>query len=350
MNLQDSILSLVQETLKDLESNETSLTAVIHKAIRIARLRNDFENLLWLKFEVTNSKKNELLEACEETVLHLDKQRLATLVGNYWDLLKEERKFNHVEIDKNGNMALEDKKASVAISVSEVEKTLELSKKHPGVMNIPTGLPTVNTLSLYFSNTQNQQIADFYILEFQKILDRIGNRVYNFLGSTEKQLINGQVQSNIFERYQEFVDIKLGQLCPDVLKKFVSAYRRLGESEADNEAKSHALTSCRRILKSLADALYPAQKKPVVGYDGKQHLVNDSKFSNRLLQYIWEKTKGKTSGRLLLTQMEDCGNKIERLNDLASKGVHDEVSKAEVEQCIAQTYLLCGDILRLSDN
>jgi hypothetical protein len=44
----------------------------------------------------------------------------------------------------------------------------------------------------------------------------------------------------------------------------------------------------------------------------------------------------------------DTGNRVDALYDLASKGVHDEVSVEEVDQAVIQTYLLVGDLLRLA--
>lgn len=46
-------------------------------------------------------------------------------------------------------------------------------------------------------------------------------------------------------------------------------------------------------------------------------------------------------------QLSEIGSRIDRLNNLANKGVHAEVSENEVEWCIVQTYVLTGEVLRL---
>jgi hypothetical protein len=40
---------------------------------------------------------------------------------------------------------------------------------------------------------------------------------------------------------------------------------------------------------------------------------------------------------------------VEALNDLASKGVHSDIAEYEADQCMIQTYLTIGDLLRLDD-
>jgi hypothetical protein len=49
------------------------------------------------------------------------------------------------------------------------------------------------------------------------------------------------------------------------------------------------------------------------------------------------------------TSVEELGKRVDRLNALASKGVHAEVTEFEVNLCVLQTYALAGDLLRLLD-
>jgi hypothetical protein len=171
--------------------------------------------------------------------------------------------------------------------------------------------------------------------------------VHNYLAEAEHRVLTGQISSNIFERNRQYVDEKLRAIAPDVLEKFISAYRRL--AEGDIEARSQALASSRRILKALADHVYPPQDTPVIGPDGKSRELTDEKYVARLWQFVTDKIKGHASGELLLAQITDTGNRIDRVYNLTNKGTHDEVSEFEVNQCVIQTYLLVGDILHLLD-
>ncbi len=53
---------------------------------------------------------------------------------------------------------------------------------------------------------------------------------------------------------------------------------------------------------------------------------------------------------MLLAEVQDVGNRIDRLYEMSNKGVHAETTEFEVNQTVIQTYLLMGDILRLADD
>ena len=89
--------------------------------------------------------------------------------------------------------------------------------------------------------------------------------------------------------------------------------------------------------------------KPIIGADGKSRILTDDQFINRLWQYVFEKTGRTTSSDLLITSVQDLGNRIDRLYDLTNKGVNTEVLDFEVNQCLIQTYILIGDLLRIED-
>lgn len=151
----------------------------------------------------------------------------------------------------------------------------------------------------------------------------------------------------IFKKHRQYVDEKLKLLCPEALDQFIAVCRRL--AEGDSEARSQALLSCRRILKTLADELYPAKQNRVICTNGKKRKLTEDKYVARLWQFVAEKIKTKKTGQLLLAQIKDLGNRIDRLYDLTSKGVHGEPSEFEVNQCVIQMYFTVGDILRLTD-
>ena len=251
MNQKEHILNLVHEALGELALDRIRLSNSIRKAIRIARLLSDYENLWWLELEMLNIKAhNAMKEMHKEIVSHIPKERQGVLFDKYWDSLKEERRYQ--DLKRTGtNVRLFDK--DLGLSVGEIENRIEYFEREAEQI----------TSALY------QVEYRYYATEFKVILERIRRRVHYYLSSSEKELIYGQIQSDIFERNRRYVDSKLGKICPDVLEKFVAVYRRLDESETDIEARSHALTSCRRILKALADTLYPPRKKPVTGSDGK---------------------------------------------------------------------------------
>lgn len=69
----------------------------------------------------------------------------------------------------------------------------------------------------------------------------------------------GEIPSRQFDVIRQRVDDLLLDICPDAIEKFMSAYERLGSSSAEDW--SLALTACRRVIKAVADVLFPLRKK-----------------------------------------------------------------------------------------
>jgi hypothetical protein len=211
----------------------------------------------------------------------------------------------------------------------------------------PQGLHTYDAYVMEQTNAKMRSVYSFMMIEYKDILRRVANRVHDFLSNTEAQLMYGQINSDLFERNRQYVDARLRTIAPDVLHKFVIIYRRMGEG--DPEARSHALESCRRILKSLADSLYPSRDEPPVDSRGKARILDDEHYINRLWQYVSDRVKGHSAGELLLARISEIGSRLDRIYTLTNKGVHAEVTEDELNQGVIQTYLLVGDILRLAD-
>jgi hypothetical protein len=198
------------------------------------------------------------------------------------------------------------------------------------------------------SNVQVKALLNVIASGYEAVLERIKGRVHSFLSNTEKQLLFGQINADIFEANRQYVDLKLGKLCPEALSQFVSVYRRI--QEKDSESYAQAATSCRRIIKSIADALYPPSINPVRCADNIDRVLSNDKYLNRLHQYVSEHMGKSGSGSLLLADIEYVDNKIKKLYDLTCKGAHAEIQEFEINQCAIQTYLLAGDILRISED
>lgn len=77
--------------------------------------------------------------------------------------------------------------------------------------------------------------------------------------------------------------------------------------------------------------------------------MTENKFISRLVQFAASRATGSASRDVLTAQIKALGERLDALNDLGSKGVHAQVSAAEVDQCLIQTYLAVGDLFRLAD-
>ncbi|MFC4052130.1 hypothetical protein ACFOY4_20800 [Actinomadura syzygii] len=327
------VLSLTQDALDNIDDPTVSLSAVLRKAIRVARMRNDYEDLARLGLEM-DFRSTGVDTVPLEYSPHFSKNEWKELVLQIVDAYIVER-------------SLGSKKDNVfSGSVDDLEYRIQLLASERDTAKAPDGLTPID---LYMRDRDYAKVRgelSVTLIDLNAILQRIRQRVFSYLSKVEAQLLLGQYNSDIFERNRSYVDAELAKVCPSALEMFSSAYRRMNEEGA--EARSQALTSCRRILKEIADNFYPSPSEKIVGMDGKLRKLNDSQFVARLWQFSFEKLRGSASGDLLKAAVESIGNRVDALNALSSKGVHDKVTQEEAEQCIIQTYLVAGDLLRLA--
>ena len=123
----------------------------------------------------------------------------------------------------------------------------------------------------------------------------------------------------------------------EALEKIGAVYERL---EAGNpEAVSHALTSCRRLIAAVADAVYPPSKDPI-DVDGKTVDVNRQQSLNRIETFVSTNTRSKSRRKRLRRTLENLYNRT-------SAGVHADVSVEEAKSIFLHTYVVLGEIVLL---
>lgn len=100
----------------------------------------------------------------------------------------------------------------------------------------------------------------------------------------------------------------------------------------------------RRALKDVADLVYPPKKGSVRCLDGKERDLGEDKYLNRLREFLAQCSAGSTSKELLKTELDQLGLYTEKINDLASKGVHALVSLEEAKQGLVGLYFFLFNI------
>lgn len=342
----ERLLGLATDALSDIERGSAPLTSVIQKALRLARLRNDHEAVFWLSLEVIRpvdkEAKHELLG---ELSPRFTRPELAKLNERYSQLLFEERKSTLL-LPRKPREKVGDEMVML-ISVPEMESRIAALRRKEADPPPPTAMHPFDVAHYTREWEGERNDARANILQFESVMSRVRQRVHAYLSRVEKELVFGQLNADIFERNRRFVDERLASLAPDAMAQLVSAYERVLADEP--EARAQGLLSCRRVLKSLADLVYPARTDPVKGADGKMHDVSDEKYISRLWQYVHEQIGNTTAGGVVLATLTDVGGRLDAVYKLSSKGVHSSVNQGEADQALIQTYLLIGDLLRLAD-
>jgi len=255
-----------------------TVTALTRRCQRIASLRGDGISLAWLELEMTdvqNRYENKSDAPREPLAARLIRAIPGDEANAKWSI------EYHGYVSRR-RLEADHEQANMR-SVQQTEELVQMLREQEAAALIPPP-PGMNTFDLGKHVADQQQLRATFVtsrVPLENILARIKNRLWEFLTETEYELTLGEATAETFDRLRSYVDQQLTTISPLALEQFQTAYRRL--KDGGSEDRAHAVTSCRRVLKTLADKLYPARAEPVIGLDGKERVLNDQAFVNRLL-------------------------------------------------------------------
>lgn len=318
-------LELTTDILKNIELGELPLSKVITKALRLARLVGDTSAMKWLNLEFSGYSTNPLGVPPEEWTIGA-------------------RSLRHFqEKDKNNTiqtyMRLE--------SVGRIEAEIEGARNQLQVCVDPNISVTSSNPNQYvFSpagNSFERNNLRSGIVKWTSVLERVKSSIYNYVLQQYYELKFGDISENVFERVRNRVNNLLSEVCPSAIKELVSAYENLSsENERD---WSNAANSCRRLLKEVADVLYP----PVTNGKGKSdHKLTEDAYKNRLIAFVENKSKSEKFNMVIGSNLSFIVDRLDAINEFQSKGVHKVIAKEDAERLVVYTYLVIGDILTLT--
>ncbi len=318
-------MQLAVEALGEFEA--VSLSASLRRTSRIARLLGDADTALLLRSELGMGGGSGWLRLVDARKLFPD--------GTVDDVYSAAASVTEAWI--------EDRRPRVP--AGQVHLLPEGSILGGSVDSLEADVRTMQDQAT--TRTGLEQAQFYAAIGFRnEVLDRIRTRTHAYLCQVEVELSLTVATQRIFDHHRQRVDLFLRQHASTVFDQFAAAYRRVQEGAVEERAQ--ALTSCRRILKSVADVVYPVPAEPVPDNDGKIRDLSSEKYINRLWQFIDQAQVGGTFTQSIHATLIDLGNRIDALYQLCNKGTHaDQVSVREVEWCVIQTYLLSGEMLSL---
>lgn len=316
-----------------------SATELVQTALRVAILRDDPLAESWLRVELHGAthggKSSPELRECHS--------RLAALVGT--ENAREQVTAAVEAIILRRSSPLDGTDAVQAQGIGELEALHRATREihdapvTPGMTPIDTGLASISRDRARVTTTP-------LLMQQALIIERVKQAAFEYLVRVESEIIRGQSVPDTIAKGRLFVDAKLAVIAPDALDALTAAQDRLAQDE--NESFSHAATSCRRAIKSLADALYPPTS-PILDANGVSRVMDDEHYRNRLTQYVRSHRGKSTHADLLASNIVSLGTRLKSLDDLASKGVHSDLHRSEAESCVTWTYMLAADLLRVED-
>ena len=321
MDSTDNVLALVRKALDEFE--DRPLDASVRRVVRVAHLLGETRTALRFSYELKAFGGDKQANGEDTKRLMIDPSTWGSRNGPAEEALQE-----FMNDRKASDNPADDK--SLVHSIGELE----------AMANDPGYRASAKTVE-----------AGLMVHKIDQIVARTRQRAFTQLCSWERQLIYSTVNEAIFQRFQARVDKSLSDGAPDLLDQFVAVYRRLREAAASNpeeaapEELSQALTTCRRIFKAVVDHVLPAQDKP----NPSGVSLNDPSYRNRLHEYL-KKSIPSDSQREAVEAM--CTGLTERFNSfdkLTNKAVHASVAREVADLCAINTYILCGEILRIAE-
>ena len=218
----------------------------------------------------------------------------------------------------------------LAIAVGEMDPELEQWEQSIDDFTVPLGMGEYDTAAFADANTRQKGQIRLRIKAIQTVKQRIKTRCLNYVIRIERQQQAQSKSQNFLEQSQNEVNNYFKAHSEDVYTKLQKAAQLVDSIETEDY--SLLLTQVRRAIKAAADFFYPPKAGPVVCSDGKTRDLCDEQYLNRLQEYLWTTFEKSSSRDLLRAEFEHLAVFARRLNEVASKGVHSDVSSQEAKQ------------------
>lgn len=311
--------------------------------LRVARHMKDcYSTAIFLR-ESSKDKKDPI------RILMEDFEDMPTEnVKYFWDKSFEDWLREHdlgFNISKNEDG---EDRTVLSITSGEIDSEIRNLEESLEQNRVPVGMTPIDTA--YFEDETRQLRAFFAInLRAVRILrDRIKTRCFNYAVRIEKQLRIQHESESFLAETQRVVNNYFSAMSPEVLAKL----QRASELVLSNNPEDHALslTVVRRTVELIADHFYPPAEEPVICSDGKKRHLGEKEYLNRLQEYLGSSFSNSSSNELLKREFDCLATFVRRLNDLASKGVHSEVSSLEARQGIMGLYMFLHNLISKLQN
>jgi hypothetical protein len=306
MGKNEIIISLVKELIDDIELYRISGEQLLLKTKRLLRLNPNLDIEKWIDYELKGYKSSELgKEYMTKTGRWINKEK----GEGYW------------------------------MPLAQVEASIDAQKIKLSCIRTPD-LSGDNALVVTRDVIASINAIGNYISTLSGIKSRVLSYLHDYVSEVYYKITLENVIESIFESYKEDIDEKITTESKDVIEMLPSVMNRLIEN--DKESISQALLTCRRIIDTFSNFIFPATDETVT-IDGNELSLTQDKVKNRINAYINDKIDSKSRKKRL---RQNLSNLYERV----SSGVHDEVTSEEARALVFNTYLIVGEILSLQSH
>jgi len=230
-----------------------------------------------------------------------------------------------------------EEKNVLAVAITEIDPDLEQWERSISDLAVPSGMGEYDTAAFTDQYANQKSQIRLRMKAMQTVKQRVKNRCLNYAIRIERQLQSQAKSQSFLAQVHTEVNNYFKAHSEDVYTKLQKAAQLVDSN--DPEDCSLLLTQVRRAIKASADYFYPPTKDKVTRSDGVARVLDDEKYLNRLHEYLANTFDKSSSRDLLRSELEYLSVFARRLNDVASKGVHAEVSAEEAKQGMLGLYM-----------
>lgn len=312
-------IQLLEECLKELESAKGSVSVAVQKLYRAALFLNEGDIVKWCEIQFGEHKYivplNEFLE--------IVRKEIEKAGGNVSANKLIDKKI--AELEKLGLKPMH---------FSNEELTAKISESGGGYVNI--GFVEEKYLDLVRTKRGND--GTYYKDNLNRHLNYVRQSTHKKATKLYHKYASLGAPATTFDILKTVVDDRLLDISPVLAEQLMAAFRRISTNSP--EEWSQALTSCRRLLESLADKLYPPRDELVNGRS-----VNQPNYINRLWAYMDSSIKSDSNRELAKSHVDLLGKHLEKTYKVTNKAVHAEITRLESIKTVFHLYLTIADIL-----
>lgn len=315
-------VELARDLLDDIELSRLGPEALLLKARRLSRVMEATEVDEWLRYE---------LNGYSNTVVGL---KYMTRFGRWTD---EKNKYGYWQ----PLAGIEGTIAAMQVQIQQLKvPDVQFAPSSSNPNEYVLGFGVAEKFTEPAKNVLNRlTMLTSAVSTLRSIRSRTLAALHDFVTGTYYELAFSSIAESIFSDHKAAIDSLLAVSAGDAIKKVPAIYGRL--AEGDSEAISQALNSCRRMIKSFADAVYPAQEGSVE-MDGHSYQVGSDKVLNRIKLYLRDRCASSSRRDRLNRSLRD-------IYDRASAGSHSDVTGDEARSLFLATYFSLGEILLAGD-
>lgn len=297
--------SVARSLLDDLEASSSGAASVLMKAKRLARLMRDGDAQTWLDLETMGYPSGfsfATLGTCRRYAQ--SGGRLNPTTNKYWTQSLPELEA-HLEADE----AILD---SVRASPGPAVRAKDYVEKGATEALMATHLKVQK-------NHRETHAAN------KKLYSGLRSAIHSYAMDIYIALELGDAAETIFQAARAQVDSFIAARCPKGAEKLVAINDRLGDRTPESFVA--ALTSCRRLLLDVADAVFQPQQEPFVDRLGKKRSVGPEEYKNRILAFLDTSARSQGSVGIIQSGLEHLAARLDAIYEKTCKGVHAEVTE-----------------------